>query len=70
MLDGSKYTIKAAIHTVDGYSARADQKNLLQFVKGIRKKPKKIILAHGEEESRKVLRSKLENLFPSIKTSL
>ncbi len=31
-LDGQRYAIRAGIHTLGGYSAHADQKNLLNFI--------------------------------------
>ena len=58
-LDGQRYTIKAGVHTVAGYSAHADQKALLQFVKRMRKPPKEIRLVHGSAPARAALRKKL-----------
>ncbi|MBE0502462.1 MAG: MBL fold metallo-hydrolase, partial [Desulfuromonadales bacterium] len=63
-LDGEKIGIRAQIHTISGYSAHADQKNLLDFVKRIRHKPEIIHLVHGESEAREVLKRELERLLP------
>ncbi|MGA7826361.1 MAG: MBL fold metallo-hydrolase [Geobacteraceae bacterium] len=59
VLDGQRYPIRARIHTISGYSAHADQKNLVDFVRRIRCKPKEIRLVHGEESARKALSSVL-----------
>ncbi|MBU0960550.1 MAG: MBL fold metallo-hydrolase [Proteobacteria bacterium] len=62
-LDGQRITIKAAIHTLPGYSAHADQANLLSFVRTMRKKPKKIILVHGDSRAKEILGDKLRENF-------
>lgn len=62
VLDGKRYDIKARIHTISGYSAHADQRNLVDFIKRMRKRPKHVRLIHGEPEAQQVLREKLELL--------
>jgi metallo-beta-lactamase family protein len=59
VLDGQRYPIRARIHTLSGFSAHADQKNLLNFVRRMRCKPKEIRLVHGEESAKKALSSAL-----------
>lgn len=54
-LDGGTYPLRAAVHSISGYSAHADQRNLVDFVRGIAVPPKTIKLVHGEEEARKAL---------------
>ncbi|EKO5169701.1 MBL fold metallo-hydrolase, partial [Vibrio vulnificus] len=44
--------VRAQIHTMSGYSAHADQADLLAFIQGIAQKPKEIHLIHGEEEAK------------------
>ena len=65
-LDGRKYDIQAGIHSISGYSAHADQTNLIRFVNGMRSKPKNIILTHGEAKAQLVLKEKLLQKFPDI----
>jgi metallo-beta-lactamase family protein len=65
-LDGQKINIAAGIHTISGYSAHADQQNLINFVKRIRHKPKVIHLVHGETEAREALRTTLKELLPEV----
>lgn len=54
-LDGGTYPLRAAVHTISGYSAHADQRDLVEFVEGITVPPKTIRLVHGEEEARTAL---------------
>ena len=61
-----KYTINANIHTLSGYSAHADQTNLLNFVKRMRHKPKQIRLIHGDDEARQALQGKFKEAYPEI----
>jgi metallo-beta-lactamase family protein len=44
--------IRAGVFTIGGYSAHADQKNLVQFVKGMRNKPEEIRLVHGDDSAK------------------
>lgn len=66
VLDGQRYDIRAGIHTLNGYSAHADQANLLNFVRRMRRPPQRVILVHGELEARDTLRNKLFSQFPTI----
>ncbi len=59
VFDGQRYPIRARVHTISGYSAHADQKNLVDFVRRMRIKPKEIRLVHGEESAKKALSSVL-----------
>lgn len=54
-LDGERIDINASIHTINGYSAHADQSDLVNFVKRMRRKPQRIDLVHGEEFAKKGL---------------
>jgi metallo-beta-lactamase family protein len=59
VFDGQRYPIRARVHTISGYSAHADQKNLVDFVRRMRCKPKEIRLVHGEESARNALEAVL-----------
>jgi metallo-beta-lactamase family protein len=48
------------VHTISGYSAHADQSNLVNFIKRIRHKPEKVIIVHGDVEAKKALAEKFE----------
>ncbi len=66
MLDGRRCNIAARIHTISGYSAHADQKNLIDFVRRMRHQPQKIYLVHGEEAAKSVLKQKLQAALPDL----
>ena len=66
-IDGRRYSIKAGVHTLSGYSAHADQSNLVNFVKRMRKRPKKVILVHGERHAKTALKRELEGLGLNVK---
>ncbi|RQW87464.1 MAG: MBL fold metallo-hydrolase [Geobacter sp.] len=61
VFDGQRYPIRARIHTISGYSAHADQRNLVDFVRRMRCKPKEIRLVHGEDTARKALAAALKD---------
>ena len=54
--------VKASIHTINGFSAHADQERILQWISHV-KNLKKVVLIHGEKESqinfKEVLKHKL-----------
>ena len=45
------YPVRARIENVGGFSAHADQKELLRWVSGFEKPPQKIFVIHGEKET-------------------
>ncbi|EAT13129.1 MBL fold metallo-hydrolase [Bermanella marisrubri] len=65
-IDGKRIIIKANIHTISGYSAHADQSDLKFFVRGMKQKPKKIRLIHGDGSAKRELRAQLNHDFPDI----
>lgn len=54
-LDGERCAIRAQVHILGGYSAHADQKELVEWVQSMPEKPKCIKLVHGEAGARKAL---------------
>jgi len=61
-IDREEYPVRAKTHTLSGYSAHADQSDLIRFVEGMQSKPGEIRLVHGEYQARMVLADKLNNL--------
>jgi metallo-beta-lactamase family protein len=47
--------VKAGIHTLTAYSAHADQKMLVDWVRSMPEPPREIRLVHGEDEARRAL---------------
>ena len=66
-LDGKRYDINAGTHTISGYSAHADQQDLVNFVKRMRKKPAEIRIVHGDNEAKQTLKVKLKQLCPTAR---
>ena len=60
LIDNEKVRINAGVYKLNGYSAHADQKGLLDWVKSMPRKPGKIKLVHGEKHAQKVLSEKLK----------
>ncbi len=63
-LEGEKIDIRAGVHTISGYSAHADQKDLINFVKRMRVRPREIRLIHGDDHAKQALKNKLLDLWP------
>ncbi|WP_045379350.1 MBL fold metallo-hydrolase RNA specificity domain-containing protein [Vibrio campbellii] len=58
-IDDERVTVQAQVHTMSGYSAHADQSDLLNFVEGIPAAPKEIHLIHGEDKAKQELNNHL-----------
>ena len=52
--------VKAAIKSIDSFSAHADASGLVEWVQSTETKPKAVFLVHGEEESINSLSSRIE----------
>lgn len=62
-LRGEYYKVKANIENIEGLSAHADQKGLLNWLRDIKTKPEYIFIVHGEEQASDVFRVKLKDEF-------
>jgi metallo-beta-lactamase family protein len=69
-LDGQRYDIRARIHTLGGYSAHADQQNLLDFVGAMNPLPREVILVHGERGAKLALQAALGERFAGVVVSI
>lgn len=58
---GLEIAVKAKISEIESFSAHADKKELLKWVKGFKKKPKKVFIVHGEEPSSLAFEAKLKS---------
>lgn len=56
---GEKYPVRAAVHTIGGLSAHADQQDLLNWYSAFENRPP-VYLVHGEERSQAALKGELE----------
>lgn len=59
-LRNKKIVIKAKVHVLSGYSAHADQQDLINWVEAIPEAPRRIKLIHGEPDAQQSLRALLE----------
>jgi metallo-beta-lactamase family protein len=66
MLEGERVDIRAGVYTLSGYSAHADQKDLVNFIKRMRHKPREVRLVHGDEPAKQTLKRKLEQTCPGV----
>ena len=66
-LDGRRYAVKAQVQVLSGYSAHADQRNLVHFVERMRKRPKEVVLVHGERPAKEALGRKLRALGVDVR---
>ncbi|MHC4434133.1 MAG: MBL fold metallo-hydrolase RNA specificity domain-containing protein [Planctomycetota bacterium] len=48
---GQKYRVKARVVRINGFSAHADKEELLAWLRGLKKPPRKVFVVHGESES-------------------
>ncbi|WP_406828077.1 MBL fold metallo-hydrolase RNA specificity domain-containing protein [Microbulbifer sp. ARAS458-1] len=54
-LDGERLNIKAGVETIGGYSAHADQQDLLNFIQQMTTSPDIVRIVHGDEQAKKAL---------------
>jgi metallo-beta-lactamase family protein len=52
--------VRAEIYHLDGFSSHADQDELLWWIKGLKSKPKKVFVVHGEKEESESLAGQLK----------
>jgi len=72
---GHEVDVKAKIESIDGFSAHADYKELLQWAKNFSPKPKKIYLVHGDEDqiipfSKRLKENNLASYSPSLRETI
>lgn len=69
-LDGERYTIRAGVHVMSGYSAHADQRMLINFVKRMRKRPSEVRIVHGSKRAKVALKKAFKQVFPVINVTI
>lgn len=69
-LDKVRYDIRAKVHTLGGYSAHADQADLLRFVRRMRHRPAEVRLVHGDQRAKEALRTKLNTALPEVAVTI
>lgn len=60
---GEEIDVKMEIYNLEGFSGHADQNTLLDWIRKIERRPKKIFIVHGEEEQATALSMSIKKLF-------
>jgi hypothetical protein len=60
---GEEISVKARVVDLHGFSAHADQGELLRWLRKVQKAPRQVFLVHGEEESMETLAALIEENF-------
>jgi len=55
-IDHEEIIVKASVHTINGFSAHADQSGLIAWMEGF-KKMGKVFLIHGERKKQEIFQS-------------
>ena len=65
-LDGQRFDIRAGVQTLGGFSAHADQKDLLNFIGRMHTQPRQVRLVHGDDEAKRTLAALLRQRHPGV----
>ncbi len=57
---GEEYPVKARIERISGFSAHADQRELLDWLMTVKGTPRKVFVTHGEPEAAEVMSSVIQ----------
>jgi metallo-beta-lactamase family protein len=63
MMFGEEVPVRASIHTMGGFSAHADQSNLLDWFSVVAPSKPRTIITHGEDRAREALSNKIKARF-------
>lgn len=63
---GDEIPLRAQVEVMNGFSAHADQNELMAFFNGIQKKPKEVFVVHGEPESANSLADLIRSHGPQV----
>lgn len=69
-LDGERFEIRAKVTSIGGYSAHADQKDLVEFVTGMQEWPRDVRVVHGEDRARQALMKVLQQHYDTAGNAL
>jgi len=68
VLDGETLHIKARVHTLGGFSAHADQADLIRFLAGIPQTPRQLRIVHGDDDAKRVMAEKARDVRFAMET--
>jgi metallo-beta-lactamase family protein len=59
---GEEFEVKARVEKIDGYSAHADEEELLAFIGAIPQRPRQVFVVHGEPDAATTMATALRGL--------
>ena len=62
-IHGQFYPVRASVVQIHGFSAHADQQDLLRWLRYLRSEPRRLFLTHGEEDKAAVLAAVIKKEF-------
>ena len=62
-IHGEQVPVRAKIKTISGYSGHADYNEILAWLMGFNRPPKKTFLVHGEPDAARSLKAKIQETF-------
>lgn len=60
---GDDVPVRASVHTLNGFSAHADQPALMEWASRFRRAPSRVIITHGEAQVAEILAGRLREEF-------
>ena len=68
-IDGEQVPVNASINRIGGYSAHADQSELLDFIGSSKRLPKHVRIIHGEPTQQRAFAQIVASTYPSVEVS-
>jgi metallo-beta-lactamase family protein len=62
-IHGERVIVSARVRSIPALSAHADQRGLLDWIAGLKERPRRVFLVHGEEEPRRALAEAMRARF-------
>ena len=60
---GKNYPVKSRTVNLQGLSAHADQRELINWLSNIKNKPQNIFIVHGEKDGAEGLKNKIKEVY-------
>jgi metallo-beta-lactamase family protein len=62
---GVDYPVRASIHVIDSFSAHGDYSEILRWLGGFKKGPRKTFLVHGEPKAMEAMKGHILGAYPA-----
>lgn len=59
-IHGESVRVEAEVHSIEGFSAHADQDELIEWVRRLKRRPKRLYLVHGERKAQEALARRIQ----------